>query len=119
MKLEIGKASKIILSRDRIQDAIESIERWYEVRLTPRQVLFLLKEMCPSAAASIASGRGKGLDTADREDLIEELAYKITRKPWPTNSTPEAETLRFYKEFSRKAKKKGIRLSENFDARTY
>jgi len=74
----------------------------------------LLKER-PDLAGSFAfyhSADGIGcLDTADREDLITELGYKLVGEEWPTNGVSKNKSTRFFNKFKRVAKAKGYRLT--------
>ena len=50
---------------------------------------------------------GNGLDTDEREVLLETLAVALTGKPWPSNSDDRKESVEFFADFLAEAKQRG------------
>ena len=84
---------------------------WTHIELTEKQFLQLVTKLPDVAGGLVLYG---GIDTREREMIMDELAYKLTKQSWPLNATSERKTKSFMKQFYTEAKKKRYKIERGF-----
>jgi len=101
------------LTNQHYKYVIRDLASWYGFKPTITQLKKFLRnepEMCNSIKTQ--PYLRYGLDTSEREELLDIFAHKLTGNEWPTNSMSERKSQKWFKKFISKAKKAGIEVDE-------
>lgn len=94
-----------------IEDIINTINRWYGIKPTQKQVIEILEEDHRLTIDILEE-----FDTVMRESFLDAWAYKYVGENWPIGMTSDEETLTFYKKLVEVCKQKNILYDvENFN----
>jgi len=95
-------------------DIRRNILKWYHIDVPVNKLKEILKEDKDLYLRIASYNHFKhGLDTAEREELIEAIGSFVTEgRTWPVNCTPEDEANKFYNTFHRLAKKHNIKICQ-------
>jgi len=105
----------IKLNQKEVKNACREIREWFQVSLTPKQMITVLNKN-PKTMLEVAESKGD-LDTSTREEVIEAISKHLTGEAWPTNSDchtmGKKRALMFYTKLVRKARKLGYKTLDN------
>jgi len=92
-----------------VNEIRRELRRWAGVNMTPAQINAYLNGS-PALKARLSRQEGNGLDTREREDILDLLSLKLTGEPWPIYGEGRAAFTRFLPKFRTACESQSIKL---------
>lgn len=97
---------KITFEKGELEKCCRVLREWYCLDITPLQ----LRSLVPDYKLAYVVGDGAS-DTVNRERLIDWICAEFgIYEGWPINADPEEKSKKFYAQFAKEAKRRGLKV---------